>query len=98
MEIVFVNDAAPVLFGPWTDPFVARFPAGTKIVGARLHPGLAPSFLGIPAAELLNQSAPLSELWGSNGARFGLPPNDSTLVSLESILARGSRCRLRSAT
>ena len=34
---------------------------------ARRSPGLAPSFLGIPAAELLNQSAPLSELWGSNG-------------------------------
>src|SRR5215472_7657492 len=57
-------------------------------MGARLHPGLAPSFLGIPAAELLNKSALLSELWGSNGAPFGLPPNDSTLVSLESILAR----------
>ena len=58
MDIVFINDASPIVVGPWTDPFVARFPAGTKIVGARLHPGLAPSVLGISAAELLNQSAP----------------------------------------
>jgi len=58
MDIVFINDAPPIVVGPWTDPFVVRFPAGTKIVGARLHPGLAPGVLGIPAAELLNQSAP----------------------------------------
>jgi 5-methyltetrahydrofolate--homocysteine methyltransferase len=34
---------------PWTDPFVVRLAAGTKIVGARLHPGRAPSLLGLPA-------------------------------------------------
>ena len=86
MDIVFINDAPPIVVGPWTDPFVARFPAGTKIVGARLHPGLAPSVLGIPAAELRNESAPLSELWGIDGARFGLPPSDPTLVSKASLL------------
>src|SRR5215831_18757656 len=41
MDIVFINDAPPIVVGPWTDPFVARFPAGTKIVGARF--GLPPS-------------------------------------------------------
>jgi len=86
IDIICINDAPPAVVGPWTDPFVVRFPAGTKIVGARLHPGLAPSVLGIPAAELLNQSAPLSELWGTDGARFGLPPNDPTLVSKSSLL------------
>src|SRR5215472_9105773 len=88
MDIVFINDAPPVVVGPWTDPFVARFPAGTKIVGARLLPGLAPSVLGIPATELLNQSAPLSEVWSTNRARITLPLNEPTVVSQESILAR----------
>src|SRR5215470_7014033 len=87
MDIVFINDAPPVVVGPWTHPFVARFLAGTKIVGARLHPGLAPSVLGIPAAELLNQAAPLSEVWGTNRARITLPRNKPMLVSLESPLA-----------
>jgi hypothetical protein len=31
---------------------------GTMIVGARCHPGLAPSLLGLPASELLNQTVP----------------------------------------
>ena len=38
MDIAFINDAPPVVVGPWTDPFVARSPAGAKIVGVRLHP------------------------------------------------------------
>ena len=41
IDIVFVSDDPPIVVGPWTDPFVVRFPAGTKIVGARLLPGLA---------------------------------------------------------
>jgi len=98
MDIVFINDAPPAVVGPWTDPFVARFPAGTKIVGARLHPGLAPSVLGIPAAELLNQSVPLSEVWSTNRARITLPLNEPTLVSLESVLARALARAAASAT
>src|SRR5215470_14097955 len=88
IDIICINDAPPAVVGPWTDPFVARFPAGTKIVGARLHPGLAPSVLGIPAAELLNQSAPLSEVWSTNRACITLPLNEPTLVSPEAVLAR----------
>jgi len=98
IDIVFINDAPPVVVGPWTDPFVARFTAGTKIVGARLHPGLAPSVLGIPAAELLNQSAPLSDVWSANRARITLSLNEPTLVSLESVLARALRRATASAT
>ena len=70
VDIVFINDDPPVVVGPWTEPFVARLAAGTRIVGARLHPGHAPSLLGMPAAELLNRSALLSDVWGQNKARF----------------------------
>lgn len=88
IDIVFINDGPPIVVGPWTDPFVVSFPAGTKIVGARLHPGLGPSVLGIPATELLNQSAPLYEVWSTNSARFSLPPNEAILVSQESAFTQ----------
>jgi len=39
IDIVFINDEAPIVVGPWVKPFVARLPVATKIVGARWHPG-----------------------------------------------------------
>lgn len=71
VDIVFINDDPPVVVGPWTESFVARLAVGARIVGARLLPGYAASLLGIPAAELLNRSALLSDVWGQNRARFG---------------------------
>jgi AraC-like DNA-binding protein len=65
IDIIFINEEAPIVVGPWVKPFVVRFPAGTKIVGARWHPGRAPATLGIPAADLLNQSVALPDLWSS---------------------------------
>jgi AraC-like DNA-binding protein len=65
VDIVFVNQEAPVAVGPWTNPFAVSFSAGTRILGARFHPGRAPGLLGLPAAELLNQSAPLRALFGA---------------------------------
>ena len=46
IDIVLINDEAPVVVGPWTEPFVARLAPGTMIVGARCHPGRAPCLLG----------------------------------------------------
>lgn len=59
LDIVFINDEPPVAVGPWAEPFLDRLAPGTMILGARCHPGLAPSVLGLPASELLNQSVPL---------------------------------------
>lgn len=70
VDIVLINAGPPVVVGPWTESFVARLAIGARIVGARLHPGCAASLLGIPAAELLNRSALLSDVWGQNRARF----------------------------
>jgi AraC-like DNA-binding protein len=70
VDIVFVNDDPPVVVGPWTNSFVAHFPPGTKIVGARLYPGCASSFLHMPATELLNQSVPLTNVLSANRPRF----------------------------
>jgi AraC-like DNA-binding protein len=63
VDIVFIDDESPIVVGPWTEHFIARLPAGTRIVGTRFHPGRAPSLLGLPAAELLNQLVPLRDVW-----------------------------------
>lgn len=95
VDIVLINDDPPVVVGPWTEPFVVRLAAGTRIVGARLHPGHAPGLLGIPASELLNQSAPLSEVWGQNRGRFApvldLARSASRRSGLAETLVRGTR-------
>lgn len=63
IDIVFIDDECPAVVGPWVKPFIARLPAGTRIVGARCHPGRAPALLGVPAVELLNQLVPLRDVW-----------------------------------
>ncbi|HEX8838549.1 MAG TPA: DUF6597 domain-containing transcriptional factor, partial [Candidatus Acidoferrum sp.] len=45
IDIVFINDAAPLLVGPWQESFLADFAPGTKILGVRFHPGRAPGLL-----------------------------------------------------
>ena len=94
IDIVFINEDPPVVVGPWIDPFVIRLPAGTKIVGARLRPGQGPSVLGIPAAELLNQSASLYDLLGKNGAPSRIVLDQAMPVSensqLPEVLARAT--------
>lgn len=63
IDIVFINDEAPTVIGPWAKPFIAQLPVATYIVGARWRPGCAPALLGLPAAELLNQSVALRDVW-----------------------------------
>src|ERR1700733_801619 len=46
VDIIFINQDPPVAVGPWTNPFAANFSAGTRILGARFHPGRAPGLLG----------------------------------------------------
>jgi AraC-like DNA-binding protein len=57
-----------MLAGPWTKPFTASFASGTTITGARFHPGVASSLLGLPASELLNAVVPLDEIWSKQEA------------------------------
>jgi len=65
IDIVLINDDAPMVIGPWSEPFIARLAPGTTIVGARFHPGRAPGLLGLPASKLLNQSVRLRDVCGS---------------------------------
>jgi AraC-like DNA-binding protein len=63
IDLIFINEEAPIVVGPWVNHFVAWFPAGTTIVGARWRPGRAPALLGHPSSELLNQSVALRDVW-----------------------------------
>jgi AraC-like DNA-binding protein len=63
-DIVWIGDAAPHIAGPATLPVVAGLPPRSTIVGVRFRPGMAPSLLGVPAAELLNAEVRLRDVWG----------------------------------
>ena len=65
IDIVLINDEAPMVVGPWIVPLVARLPVGSSVTGARLHPGRASCLLGIPASELLNQTVPIADVKGA---------------------------------
>ena len=68
IDIVLINAEEPMVVGPWTESFIAQFAPGTKIVGARFHPGRAMGLLGLPASELLNRRVPLREFGGAPAA------------------------------
>src|SRR4029077_6768523 len=81
IDIVFINDEPPIVVVPWVNPFFARPPVATKMFGARWHPGRAPALLGLPAAELLNQSVALRDVWsGKLSSSFGQDSERSNRV------------------
>ena len=82
VDIVLVN-GVPMVIGPWTKAFETDLPPGTNILGARCHPGLASSLLGVPASELLNLSIPLRDLWGGGKTAAYLRIADQTAVAAQ---------------
>ena len=80
IDIVFINHDAPIVVGPWTESFSARFPPATAVAGVRFHPGRAAGVLGLPASTLLNQSLPLRDVWSNAAhAQFARVTDQSTL-------------------
>jgi AraC-like DNA-binding protein len=93
IDVVLIDDAPPVVAGPWTKPFVAHLRPGSVIVGARFHPGAAGSLLGLPVSELLNLCVPLADVWNKEAvASFssiaGLADIGAKRAALESIMLR----------
>lgn len=91
VDVVFINHDAPMVVGPWAEPFTAHFPSGTKVVGVRFHPGRASGVLGLPASSLFNQSVALRDVWPhSVHAPFARVIDEPTiparLVTLEAAL------------
>jgi AraC-like DNA-binding protein len=59
-----------IVAGPATVPVLAPATPGQGRCGVRFRVGLAGAALGLPASELLDESAPLAEVWGADGTRL----------------------------
>jgi AraC-like DNA-binding protein len=93
VDIVWVRGREPLVAGPATLPVEAEVPSGATILGARLAPGRAPLYLGMPADALLNANVPLREVWPSDASRLideleASSSVDEGLGVLESALLR----------
>ena len=62
VDILWVNDEAPVVAGPATRAVVARVAPGTQVVGARFRPGWCAGVLGVDASELRDLHVPLRDV------------------------------------
>jgi AraC-like DNA-binding protein len=62
VDIVWVNDTAPVVAGPATHACLVCHPPRSILVGVRCRPGRAADVLGVSAATLLNQEVPLRDV------------------------------------
>jgi AraC-like DNA-binding protein len=64
IDIVAIGDDVLTVAGPDTHANIAGLPEGTLTVGIRFRSGRAPSFLGVSATELTDQSVDLEAIWG----------------------------------
>ena len=74
--------------------------AGTRVAGARLHPGAAPSLLGVNAARLRDARVAIGDVWGDDGLRLGEAldeHDDRNGVLLSALAARAPRSQLPDA-
>jgi AraC-like DNA-binding protein len=65
MDILWVDERPPFVVGPMTRPVLYPLPPGSQVVGARFFPGVAPSWLQLPASLLTDLEIPLRESWGA---------------------------------
>jgi AraC-like DNA-binding protein len=99
IDLVWTTDAGLTLVGPNPTAFMAELPPGTSAVGVRMHPGGAPSLLGVSAPALLDARVKPSELWGASGERLeqevarAVTPDRQAIVMLRwlALQARGAR-------
>jgi AraC-like DNA-binding protein len=85
-DIVFVAGRV-IVAGPATAASEARPTPGQDRCGVRFRIGSAGAALGLPAAELLDRSVPLGELWGRAGQRLedrvaAAPTSNAALAAL----------------
>jgi AraC-like DNA-binding protein len=93
VDLVFFQGQPPAVVGPWTETFVAQLAPGTKITGARFHPGKAAAILRMPASDLRNQQAGIRDIWGATArepfASIGeLPTFRASRAALEAAFLR----------
>jgi AraC-like DNA-binding protein len=89
VDVVFINHEAPLLVGAWQKSFIAEFPPGTQILGARFHPGRAAGPLRLPAFDLLNLYLPFRDVCGrSRSAQFAGVVDQPSLPRKRAALER----------
>ena len=90
IDIVWTEGAGTQVVGPNTRAFLVPLAAGTRVAGVRLHPGAAPSLLGVDAVALRDAQVPIDEAWGDDGLRLAqtLDDRDDHRGVLLSVLAQ----------
>jgi AraC-like DNA-binding protein len=84
----------PSVRGPSTAPVTETLPAGTTVVGIRLHPTATAATFGLPADALRDVVVDLESLWGDLGRMVtervtSLPSPEAALAALQDrLLAR----------
>ena len=80
-----------VVAGPATGPVFTTVPANVAAMGVRFRVGAAGAALGIPAAEVLDATVPLDDIWGREMTeRMGDDPRVETLARLVRARARSA--------
>src|SRR6266702_812860 len=74
VDIVWLDGRLHVA-GPDTGPVLAPLNPGSLVVGVRFRPGLAPTMLGLPASELIDDRVDLDVLWGRAAGRLAGRPS-----------------------
>jgi AraC-like DNA-binding protein len=98
IDIVQINNEEPIVVGPWTESFIAQFAPGTRLAGARFHPGRAMGLLGVPASELLNRCMPLRDVWRRAACEpFSRIAEEENFAAKRSALEAALLSRLRDA-
>jgi AraC-like DNA-binding protein len=93
VDVVWIGDGRILLAGPQTRALPRPLRAPFLAVGARFHPGVGPSLLGLPAHELVDAHTPLEAI-DTTGARTlahrlgALDEPDEAVGSLTAALAR----------
>jgi AraC-like DNA-binding protein len=81
VDILWVDDAEPVVAGPATRALIARVAPGTQVVGARFRPGWCAGVLGVDASELRDLHVPLRDVAPALAKRFSSAVADRVLLA-----------------
>ena len=66
-DVVWIDGRGGFVYGASSRALVITFPAGTRLLGARLRPGAGPALLGIDGAAIRDAAVPLDDVWGDTG-------------------------------
>ena len=83
VELSCALGSEATVVGPLTEPRVEVLEPGTTIVGLRLHPGAAPSVLGMPASEVVDLAVDLWDAPALGEELAGAPSPEHALRDLE---------------